>query len=151
MSFRDILVQVDESPQSAIRTEVAAALAARSDARLTGLFLKSSFIKQFLAAVPFSYLPPADLEALIDQHTAAVNSAAEATRANFEQVARDAGVIAEWLSVDGELDGVVERCARQFDLTVLPPEFKLASSHRQISADHVALASGFERQVEPQS
>ena len=56
MSYPDILVQVDDGPTSQPRVAGAAALAARWGAGLTGVFLKSEFLLNYMAADSLSYL-----------------------------------------------------------------------------------------------
>lgn len=142
MSYRDILVQVDERPQASARAQAAAVLASRSQAHLTGVFLKGSFLHDFMVAGPYAYLPPVDLDALIQQHAAAVDRAAEAARETFEAAAAAAGVSSEWLTVDGDLDTALLSCARRFDLTVFPPEMTVSLSQRKITAGRLGLAIG---------
>lgn len=150
MSYRDILVQVDERPQASARAQTAAVLASRSQAHLTGVFLKGTFLHDFQVAGPYAYLPPVDLDALIQQHAAAVDRAAEAARETFEAAAAAAGVSSEWLTVDGDLDAPLLSCARRFDLTVFPPEMTVSLSQRKITADRLGLAIGGPALVVPE-
>ena len=50
MSFSQILVHVDETPSAALRARTAADLARRFKAHLTGVFLTSEYIRQYMAA-----------------------------------------------------------------------------------------------------
>ncbi|MDP3867791.1 universal stress protein [Phenylobacterium sp.] len=141
MTYQDILVHVDEHPSSKPRAAAAAALAARLNARLTGVFLKSEFLRDAMVAESLAYMPPDALQALIEEEAAARLQASEAARGIFEAEARRAGANSDWLVVDGR-DQELIACARRFDLTVFPPIAKVSLSLNDISAAAVALGSG---------
>lgn len=121
MGYRDILVQIDERPASVGRAAAAAALAARQDSRLTGVFLRSN--------------------GPVGGRVGAMARASETARMIFEGAAIEAGVLSDWLVVDGERDGMVA-CARRFDLTVFPMRATASRGQYDISAAAVGLASG---------
>ena len=142
MTYRDILVHVDEHPTSRSRAAAAAALAARLSARLTGVFLKSEFLRDAMVAESLAYMPPDALQALIEEEAAARLQASEAARGIFEAEAASAGVTSDWLVVDGGRDQDLIACARRFDLTVFPPIAKVSLGLNDISAAAVALGGG---------
>lgn len=142
MTYQDILVHVDERPSSRARAVAAATLAARLNARLTGAFLKSEFLRDAMVAESLAYMPPDALQALLEQEEAARLQASEGARGVFEAEAARAGVTSDWLVVDGGRDQEFIACARRFDLTVFPPVAKVSLAVNEISAAAVALASG---------
>lgn len=142
MSYRDILVQIDERPESAARAAAAAALAGRLDCRLAGVFLRSSFVRNYGAAEMVAYMPPDAIDALLKEQAAAVDKASDAARLIFERAAGDAGVASDWLTVDGDSDAGLVACARRFDLTVFPTKAVASLGQHQIPAGVLGLASG---------
>lgn len=142
MSFRDMIVQLDESPQASARAQVASALAARHKAHLTGVFLASDFLRTYFAAEAFATLPPIQIETLLREHAAAVERAAEAARASFEAATGEDGVASEWRIVNGDWDTELVSCARRTDLTVLPSQTSARLGRHRIAAAQVALACG---------
>ena len=142
MTYQDILVHVDEHPSSKARAAAAATLAARLNARLTGVFLKSEFLRDAMVAESLAYMPPDALQALIEEEAAARLQASDAARGIFEAEAGRAGVNSDWLVVDGGRDQELITCARRFDLTVFPPIAKVSLGFNDISAAAVALGSG---------
>lgn len=142
MTYQDILVHVDEHPSSKGRATAAATLAARLNARLTGVFLKSEFLRDAMVAESLAYMPPDALQALIEEEAAARLQASEAARGIFEAEAARAGASSDWLVVDGGRDQELITCARRFDLTVFPPIARVSLAFNDISAAAVALGSG---------
>ena len=63
MSFRDILVHVDDRATSARRCALASAIASKSEARLTGVYLRMPYPSDVFAAERLAYLPRAAAEA----------------------------------------------------------------------------------------
>ena len=86
MRLKDILVYIDNSPDSATRLALAVGLAQRHQAHLTGLYVISH---------P-NYLP---------EHGSTELDAADA-RANFELETSQSGIEPEWLCVDWNVSGV---------------------------------------------
>jgi len=142
MTYTDILVQIDENPTSGGRASLAASLAARSKAQLTGVFLKADFLRNYFAAEALTYMSPADIDALLKEHATAVEKASEAARATFEAAASEAGVESDWRLIDGDRADELVACARRADLTVLPTHARARLGNYPITASSVGLASG---------
>ncbi len=142
MTYRDILIQVDTSPASRARVTAAAALAGRSGAQLTGVFLKSEFLRNYMAGEAIVYTATDVLDLLVKDHLAAVAVACEDARATFESLAGDAGVGSRWLTLDGDDGEALAAAARRFDLTVIPPEMTASLGWRRIMAADIGLACG---------
>lgn len=142
MSYRDILVQIDELQASADRAAAAAKLAADSGAHLTGVFLTSDFLRSYMAGEAVAYLPQQTLELLLRDHAAGVAKASESAREIFEAAARDARVDSSWLTLEGDDAVRLSEAARRFDLVIMPPTVTASLGWRRLSAADVALASG---------
>lgn len=142
MSYRDILVQIDETKACRDRAIAAAGLAARMQAQLTGVFLKSEFLRSYMAGEVLAYLPQQTIDQLLREHAAGVAKAAETARAILEDAARAAGVKSDWLIVEGDDSEALSATARRFDLTVMPPTVTATLGWRHLSVTDVAFASG---------
>lgn len=142
MTYGDILVQVDDAEGSRARVAAAASVARRSQAHLTGVFLKSEFLRNYMAGEAVAYLPPDVLDQLLRDHAAGVGKASEAARKLFDEVAREAGVATDWRLIDGDDDAPLTACARRSDLTVLPPVATASLGWRRLAAASIGLASG---------
>lgn len=150
MSYRDILVQIDNAHGADLRAEAAVHLAKWSEARLTGAFLKSDFLSIYNAAEAFAFMTPADVDALLASHAASVAKASGAARERLATFADKAGVDFTWTDVTSDNDDVFIRYARPFDLTVFPPSARASHGENRLSAASVAMGSGGPVLVLPQ-
>lgn len=118
MAFKDILVHLDSGPRSAIRLAVAAGLAQRSGASLTGVYVVDIPSAEFFygAAMP---LAAGGAERVVDQIRAEATAAAEPVEAAFRDLLRREGLEGGWRLVEGNLPATVALHARYADLTVL--------------------------------
>lgn len=107
MTLKHLLVHVDSSRRAAERIDLAATLARRTEARLTGLFAESEVIGGSLVG------------RRSPEHMA---RAAEEARGGFEARARGAGLASDWWALEpaeyGPLMGQLEVCCRYVDLVV---------------------------------
>jgi nucleotide-binding universal stress UspA family protein len=112
MTFRDILVHVDDATENATRLESAINLAKTTNARLTGLFVRSR-----------PYIPPyAEVQIspeILQRHAEEIEELAKQAEKNFRATVKGSGVKAEWRSVEGGLGSVLSLHARYHDLVVL--------------------------------
>ncbi len=142
MTYRDILVQVNETAQSRPRAVAAAELARRSGGVITGVFLRSEFLNDVMATEVLAYMSPPDIDALLKGHAKSVDEAAEAARETFEAAAAEAGVRSEWLTIGGDNNATLTACARRADLVVLPPVVAVSMARWKYSAGDLAMATG---------
>lgn len=142
MSYRQVLVQVDEKPAAAFRAAAAAAVAKAANAQLIGAFLKSEFLHTYGAGEAIAYMSPANIEAVLQDHAAAVQKAADRARETFDRAAGEAGVVSEWRVVNGDTDDALLACARRTDLAVFPASATTSCGQHVISAADLGLASG---------
>jgi nucleotide-binding universal stress UspA family protein len=115
MTPKDILVHLDAGPRAAMRLEVAARLAVRHGAHLTGLFVVD-------VPLPLVMDPAgggAALASLLeDLRSAALEDASKAEAAFRARCDRD-GIAQEWRVEDGTTADRVTAAARSVDLVVL--------------------------------
>jgi nucleotide-binding universal stress UspA family protein len=119
MAYKDVLVHID-TPASGPRYAIAAGVAARSGGRLTGLYLRTTLINQYVNIGSIGYLPPDDLDRLIREHNQGQTDAAQAAGAALQAAANAAGVTCEWREIDGDTSEALIAEARRADLAVLP-------------------------------
>ena len=120
MALKDILVQVDETRGHQARLALAAALASRSDAHLTGLFVIEPISFSALAAPGGPDFAAAEaFQAIQREHREARLKLGERLGALFSDAADRAGVSSEWRVVDGDAATAVVLHARYADLAVL--------------------------------
>lgn len=141
MAYKDILVQID-SPEAKARYAIAAAVAARGAGSVTGLFLKTTLINQYNNIATVGYLPPEDLNALIEQNSQAQDKDADAAAAALKAAAGAAKVGCDWRTISGDTSDELIAEARRADLLVLAPPAKDAPYNVHASAADVALSSG---------
>lgn len=139
MTYRDILVQIDKA--AAGRARFAARLADRFKAHLTGAFLKSEFLAQYMAAEALGGLPPNLIDELLTSHAKAVASAGEEARLVFEAAAGEAACTSDWLTLQGDSALDLVDVARRSDLTILPVSTVAALGQNRITAAQVALGA----------
>lgn len=83
MIIQDILVQVDERPTANLLAMTAAQLAARHGARLTGVFLKSDFLRLHGGPEAIGFLSPAQFDAILREQAEAVAKVEAVARAQL--------------------------------------------------------------------
>lgn len=131
MSMKHLLVQVDGTARAEARLEFAVALAARFQAKLTGLFAQKESFGPSIVARRAS-------EALLN--------AMDEGRARFEAAVQAAGIQGEWWQVEnGEHTNVVTQtviCARYADLAILGQHDPDASVVPEDMVEQVLLNSG---------
>ena len=142
MSFRDILVQADERATSAGRCALAAAIARRSGATLTGAYLRMPYPSDVFAAERLAYLPRAAAEALKAQHDMDERRAVEAAEQTLRRAADLASISFEWRLIDGDTNSELVHAARRTDLVIFPPCAIASMGGRMIDAAAVGLACG---------
>lgn len=118
MPLKDILVHLDPTPRCAARVELAAGLAVRHGAHLTGLHVidipSASYF--YGAAMPFV---PANPEDIIDRMRAEAGEAAKPVETAFRDCLRRNAIEGEWRLVEGNPPVTVALHARYADLCVV--------------------------------
>ena len=118
MALKDILVHLDTTPRSAVRLAVAARLAARHGAHLTGVHVIDIPSANYFygAAMPFV---PANPEEIVQRIRAEATQAAAPIEQAFMDCLGRSGIEGEWLLVEGNPSSTVALHARYADLTVV--------------------------------
>jgi nucleotide-binding universal stress UspA family protein len=142
MTFRNILVQVDNSKAARTRVAAAAHLASRFKCTLTGVFLKSEQVPDYVAADSFAAVPGDFLERSLEERKAETAKASAAARSMFDEAVQKAEIPFYWLDVNGDTGAQLAACARRHDLTILPTEMKPAFARNIITAAEIGMASG---------
>jgi nucleotide-binding universal stress UspA family protein len=123
VTYRNLIVHLDNTPATATRLNVAVNLAQRFEARLTGIF-----------AVADSHVQSAGS----GEHRGKVLRGAAALTTSFREQTTAAGVQGEWhmaLSTnDARVNQTLVRCARNFDMAILG-QFDPRSADGGIRAD----------------
>ncbi len=112
MSYKDLLVHVDDSRRCDARLELAAALAKRFDAHLAGLAVDPGIVMPIMADAAVS---PELLETLEADRAARI----EAAQSAFDSAMQAAGLEAEWRTEIGEPVSRIALHARHSDLVVV--------------------------------
>lgn len=143
MTFRDILVQVDDTPAAAPRLRAAADLARRFQAHLTGAFLASDAPPEFMSAgETYLTFTPELVADLLKTHADALERRGEAARQRFEAAAADVGARSEWRVMTGDSRAKLTAAARRADLVVMPRLATPCLGAEKVEAAQVALACG---------
>ena len=118
MGFKDILVALDGAPATRGRIELAAVLAERFDAHVTGLYAALG------AEGPrrrgyFDYFDHSLLDPLYREYREKIEADTERARALFEEIAGRRGLSAEWRTASGYPSEITALNGRYVDLIVL--------------------------------
>jgi nucleotide-binding universal stress UspA family protein len=118
MALKNLLVHLDTTPRSDTRMELAARLAVRHDAHLTGLHVVDIPSANYFygAAMPFV---PTNPEEIVDRIRAESVEAARPIQANFRECLRRNGIEGEWRQVEGAPHSTVALHARYSDLCIV--------------------------------
>jgi nucleotide-binding universal stress UspA family protein len=140
MTYRNILVLVDQSGASRTRVAAAIDIARRFGASLTGVFLKSELIPAFFAGDAFSAVTA--VESFVENRKHVIAGASAAARGQFETAVRNVGLPFNWAEINGDDDLAIIACARRFDLSILPRAMQAAGGVYTVEASRVAMANG---------
>lgn len=152
MSLRDILVQVDETAGAHARITIAADLAQRCEAHLDGAFLAAEIPPEFLAGdESYATISPGLIDELTKAHEAALATAGETARGQFEAAAANAHVPSSWSVITAQDPAVLIAPARRADLLVIPNHVRPCRGRTRLGAAEFALASGGPVLVAPDS
>jgi nucleotide-binding universal stress UspA family protein len=118
MALKDILVHLDTTPRCATRLEIAARVAMRHGAHLTGVHVIDIPSANYFygAAMPFV---PANPEEIVQRIRAEATEAAGPVEATFRECLRRNNIEGEWRLVEGAPPATVALYSRYADLTVV--------------------------------
>lgn len=142
MSYRNILVHVDGSPAAGRRVDAAVALATRFNCPLTGAFLRSTRLPDYMFADAVTPMPQDVLDAYLREQMREIEGVSNQARETFRaHLGRDP-ITTRWLDVDAENDEQFIHCAKRHDLTIMPPEITPAFTDTIVSSAQVAMRCG---------
>ena len=140
MGLKDLLVYVDNDPACDSRVDVAAALAVKHEAHLTGLHT--------IGWPPFPGYGEVELPPnFLDEQCRLLNERARQAEERFHERARRRGVHAEWRVDEGDVVGTVKLHSRYADLTVVGQGVDLKDAPRELAFLPEELALGVGRPV----
>ncbi len=119
MSLKDILVHLDVLPRSVTRLAVAADLAARFGAHLTGLAVLDMPPADVFYGFPSAFMDVQRAEEVIERLRDARIADAATVETAFREALRVNGLNGEWRLIEGAVDEVVSQHTRYADLVVI--------------------------------
>ncbi len=137
MTYKDVLLVADDTPEGGKRAQYAIRLAARHEAHVMGMMLR--------ADLSFAGYAGADVfSANLDAQREAENGAHARVREGFEKRAKAEGVPHEWHSTEGDPVRTVSLFSRHADVAVIGQSGRdgAAFGTSRDLAEHVVLASG---------
>lgn len=140
MGFKQILVQAGVDKGAERRAQIAADLASRFEADLSGVFLSPAPPSVYLGAGMEAAPPAAVLKNLEDAHSRTVLAKAKAARTALERAA--AGKSVGWREIDGGAPNNLVEAARTADLLIMPGPPENTREGVFAPADTVALSAG---------
>lgn len=144
MKLQDLMVVLDGSTRTETVLGVAAALARRHDAHLTGFCPLEVLLPANLAFALSGYPALTSLQGAATQLEGEALQKAEAIEAGFRDTLQRSGIRGEWEIGRGPVAEVIARRARTVDLVVLgqtDPEHKLPPAARHMVED-VLMSAG---------
>ena len=140
MGLKDLLVHVDNDPAGSARVDVAAVLAARHEAHLTGLH-----------PMGWSRLPGyVELElpaTFLDEQRRQLEGLARQAETRFHEATRRRGIQGEWRVDTGDIIGITKLHARYADLTIVGQGIDLKDAPHDLRFLPQELALGVGRPV----
>jgi nucleotide-binding universal stress UspA family protein len=140
MTYRNIVVHIDETAAARTRASIAAGLAVKFGATLTGMFMRSDYVPAFIAGDAFSAVTA--LEAYVEQRDRTIAKSSAAARAAFEAETSPHKISTDWVEVNGDDDDNVLAAVRRYDLTVFPHVATSSLNTYAVSAAHIGMGSG---------
>lgn len=139
MTYRDILVLVDDKMESTSLIMAAVHQAQRSQAMLIGVFIKPAFLYPYMGAEFGTYIPGDVIQTMMDDHAATVRKASQKAKEQFEAHATKAKLDHDWRELDGSDSNGLITLARCTDLLVYP---KTGIAEMGYSAADITLSVG---------
>ncbi len=140
MTYRNIVVHIDETAAARTRASIAAGLAVKFGATLTGMFMRSDYVPAFIAGDAFSAVTA--VEAYVEQRDRTIAKSSAAARAAFEAETSPHKISTDWVEVNGDDDDNVLAAVRRYDLTVFPHVATSSLNTYAVSAAHIGMGSG---------
>ena len=121
MAVKDILVHLDSSPRADLWLSVAATLAAKHRAHLTGLCIIDLPPPDVFYGFPSAFMDVQRAEDVVDRMREARLKEIAAVETKFRDRLRREGIEGEWRVVEGDTAEVLALHSRYADMTILRP------------------------------
>lgn len=141
MAYGNILVQFDTSAAGQRGVAAAAALEARFGCPVTGAFVVSSRLPEYMFADVISPMPRDVIDSYLKECVELIQKASNDAFTSFSSLVGPAPTT-RWMDVNGDSKDDLIGCARRHDLTVLPPVIEPAFSVVRFTAAEIGMASG---------
>jgi nucleotide-binding universal stress UspA family protein len=119
MTFKDILVHLDEGPRSGMRLKIAADLARRNGAHLTGIFIADIPGSDLFYGAGMPFAAGGGMDQMVNALRADAMARAESVGQEFRDTLRRQGLEGEWRVVEGDTVSLLALHARYADVTIL--------------------------------
>jgi len=143
MALKDILVHLDTDPRTAARLGIAADLAIRHGASLTGLYVVDVPNTDYFygAGLPMAGLGP---DQLVDIMISEARAAAVPVEENFKQVLNLNNLPGEWRLVEGQTAPILSADARYADLLIVgqPDDPRRQDQRGRLAVETALMTSG---------
>jgi len=143
MTYRNILVQLENSVPGNARARAAASAAARFGAELTGVFLKSERVPYYVVGDGL-VAPTVNVETYFREREQEIATESTKARAMLATAVGTAGGLPtyHWIDLNADDDLSLAACARRHDLSILPREMRATHGDHVISAASIGMAAG---------
>jgi nucleotide-binding universal stress UspA family protein len=119
MTFKDILVHLDEGPRSGVRLKIAADLARRDGAHLTGIFIADIPGSDLFYGAGMPFAAGGGMDQMVNALRADAMARAETVAREFRDTLGREGLEGEWRVVEGDTVSLLALHARYADMTIL--------------------------------
>jgi nucleotide-binding universal stress UspA family protein len=143
MALKDILVHLDQETRSVSRLTVAAELAQRHRAYLSGLFIIDIPTTDYLYGAGL-IMPDSGPDKLIEDMTAEARRVAQPIQAAFRETLRTYDLQGECRIIEGQTNAVIGAEARHADMVVVgqPNDPRRHDNHGRMIVETVLMTSG---------
>lgn len=141
MSYRSVLVQLENSVPGNARARAAVGVAAGFGAELTGVFLKSERVPYYVVGDGL-VVPTLNVETFFKEREREIGTESAKARAMFETAVGTSSIPTHWTDLNADDDLTLAACARRHDLSILPREMRATHGDHVISAAGIGMAAG---------
>ncbi len=120
MSYRDIIVILDNHATDGACLSAAVLVAKASKACLVGMFLSQPFVYPYIGADFGAYVPSDVIQQLSDDHAAKQKTASHQAKKRFDDAVSEADIAGEWAAIELGSPADLYARTRMCDLVVFP-------------------------------
>jgi nucleotide-binding universal stress UspA family protein len=119
MTFKDILVHLDEGPRGSMRLKVAADIARRNGAHLTGIFIADIPGSDLFYGAGMPFATGGGMDQMVNALRADAMARADTVAREFRETLRREELEGEWRVVEGDTVSLLALHARYADMTIV--------------------------------